>query len=322
VTYGGVYRLKHHLARTTKDVEVCRAVPDDVHKKMLDIVFGLQKRLIKKFKLSSSDDGPASTQDNPDSLSQKNIFKRGVSSQQTINTIFKKELREEVCQAIAYFFYNNAISFNVAKSDEFQMMFEMVAGHGLGFKPPSYHEIRVKYLKQQVKLAKEAIEEHKNHWKSFGCTIMTDEWTDKRRRTILNFLVNNPRGTVFLKFVDASQISKTAGKIYKMIDEIVEEVGEENFIQVVTNNAANYKAAGEELMKNRKKLYWTPCTAHCLDLMLEDFEKHIPIHKETIVSGKKITTYIYGRTSLISILQSFTNGKDLVRPAATRFATA
>jgi len=49
-------------------------------------------------------------------------------------------------------------------------------------------------------------------------------------------------------------------------------------------------------MQKRKKLYWTPCAAHCIDLMLEDFEKKIPLHHDTIANGKKITTYIYSRT--------------------------
>ena len=78
---------------------------------------------------------------------------------------------------------------------------------------------------------------------------MTDGWTDRRRRTILNFLVNSPKGTVFfLKSIDASDICETADKIFRMMDDVVEEVGEENVIQVVTDNAANYKAAGELLM--------------------------------------------------------------------------
>ena len=67
-----------------------------------------------------------------------------------------------------------------------------------------------------------------------------------------------------------------------MLDEVVDEVGEENVVQLVTNNAANYKLAGEMLMKKRKCLFWTPCAAHCLDLMLEDFEKKIKDHKCTI----------------------------------------
>jgi hypothetical protein len=151
---------------------------------------------------------------------------------------------------------------------------------------------------------------------------MTDGWMDKRRRTILNFLVNNPMGTMFLKSIDASDISKIADKVFKMMDDIVEEIGEENVVQVVTDNTANYEAAGEMLMEKRTKLYWTPCAAHCIDLMLEDLEKKPPIHKETIARGKKITTFIYSRTALIVLLHHFTKGIDLIRPATTRFATS
>jgi len=40
---------------------------------------------------------------------------------------------------------------------------------------------------------------------------------------------------------------KTAGKIFRMIDDVVEEVGEENVIRIVTNNIANCKTIGELL---------------------------------------------------------------------------
>jgi hypothetical protein len=81
------------------------------------------------------------------------------------------------------------------------------------------------------------LEEHKAVWKKTGCTIMTDGWTDRRRITILIFLVNSPKGIVFLKSIDASYITKTAVKIFKMMDEVVDEIGEENMVQVVTDNA-------------------------------------------------------------------------------------
>jgi len=107
-----------------------------------------------------------------------------------------------------------------------------------------------------------------------------------------------------------------------MLDDAVEFVGEENVVQVVTDNAANFKAAGELLMRKRERLYWTPCAAHCIDLIFEDFEKHLKVHEVTIQKGRRITTYIYGRTQLISILKKFTMGRDLIRPRMTRFATA
>ena len=129
--------------------------------------------------------------------------------------MFKKGLREEACQAIARFFYNNVIPFNVAKSEEFTAMFDLVSRHGLGFKPSSYHDIRVKYLKEEVTNTSLALQSHRDEWKKMGCTIMTDGWTDKKRKTIINFLVNSPKGTVFLKSIDASAISKTAEKVLR-----------------------------------------------------------------------------------------------------------
>ncbi|XLS43985.1 hypothetical protein HN51_000850 [Arachis hypogaea] len=75
-------------------------------------------------------------------------------------------------------------------------------------------------------------------------------------------------------------------------------------------------------MEKRKNLYWTPCAAPCIDLMLEDFEKKLALHKDTIAKGRRLTTYIYSRTSLIFLLQQYTKGRDLVRSGMTRFATS
>ena len=57
--------------------------------------------------------------------------------------------------------------------------------------------------------------------------------------------------------------------MFKYLDEMVEEIGEENVVQVITNNASNYVNPRTRLMEKRIRL-WTPCSAHCIDLMLED----------------------------------------------------
>lgn len=97
---------------------------------------------------------------------------------------------------------------------------------------------------------------------------------------------------------------------------------EENIVQLVTDNASNYKLAGEMLMDKRKTLFWTPCAAHCLDLILEDFEKKLKDHKVTIAKGKRITTYIYSRAQVLSWMRDFPKGRELIRPRPTRFATS
>jgi hypothetical protein len=114
-------------------------------------------------------------------------------------------------------------------------------------------------------------------------------------------------------------MSKTADKVFEMLDAIVERIREENIVQVVTDNGANYEATRQLLIEKRKSLFWRPCAAHCIDLILEDFEKKLEVHQVTIAKGRRITSYIYLRTILISML---TKGRDLIRPAVTRFATA
>jgi len=62
----------------------------------------------------------------------------------------KKDIIEEACWQIASFFYTSAIPFNCVKNPEFLKALELVAKHGPSFKPPYYHDIREKYLKQEV----------------------------------------------------------------------------------------------------------------------------------------------------------------------------
>ncbi|KAK4283016.1 hypothetical protein QN277_000020 [Acacia crassicarpa] len=286
VISAGVFRVKHHLAGTSKDVEPCILVPEEVKIEMLNLLVGAKQGKPSQIQeeVVSGATATATT-----TTSSSNIFKRSRSfAPVTLNTLLKKNLREEACLDICIAIYNNGIPFNFVNSDDFKKMYDSIAKHGPGFKPPSYHECRVKYLKQKYDVTMAVVEKHKALWKKIECIIMTDGWTDKRRRSIINFCVHSSMGIVFLKSIDASHITKTADKIFQMIDEVVVEVGEENIVQVVTDNATNYKAAGALLIEKRKQIYWTPCAAHCIDLMLEDLEKKIPLHKDTIFKGKKL----------------------------------
>ena len=110
---------------------------------------------------------------------------------------------------------------------------------------------------------------------------------------------------LFLSSIDTSHISKTSYKVFEILDAIVERIGEANVVQVIIDNAANYKAVGHLLMEKRKNLYWTPCATHCIDLILEDFEKKLEVHEVTIGKGRRITTYIYiQKLSLFPCLES------------------
>ena len=54
----------------------------------------------------------------------------------------------------------------------------MISRHGNAFKPPSYYDLRIKLLNQEVKSTNDALEKHIKESKTTDCTIMIDRWTD------------------------------------------------------------------------------------------------------------------------------------------------
>ena len=63
--------------------------------------------------------------------------------------MFKNKDREDIYLDICRFFYANALPFNLVKDPYFKTMLEFVSSFGKGLKPPSYHEVRVTYLKKR-----------------------------------------------------------------------------------------------------------------------------------------------------------------------------
>ena len=62
--------------------------------------------------------------------------------QETINQMVKKGLKEEVDALVVEVFYTSAIPFNVIRISEFAKMCEMIGKYGVGYKPPSYQDIK------------------------------------------------------------------------------------------------------------------------------------------------------------------------------------
>jgi hypothetical protein len=182
------------------------------------------------------------------------------------------------------------------------------------------HELREPLLHECVKDTCLMRSQHELAWKYYGCTLISDGWIDRRGHQLINFLVNSPAGTYFLKSVDASTEAHDATMLADLLEQNIVHIGKENVVQVVTDNGANYKAAGKLLMQWIPTLFWSPCAAHCLDLMLEDIEK-LKDFKKPITQAKRVTTFIYRHRRILSAMREKTSGMDLVTPATTRFAT-
>ncbi|CAH9076716.1 unnamed protein product [Cuscuta europaea] len=353
VTKGGITRFKQHLTGKHRNTRQCERIPADKKAELQALVLkesaaNLEKNVCEQtfrstYTVQQSGGSSANRVIGDDDVeiigSQSNAEGGGVTgpmdnfvyptkkrkketlTQTTIPSHMKKKERDEYAQSLCLWMYRNCIAFNVARDPLWKETLEKIGRFGAGFKAPTYHEVRETFLRKEVAKTDLVVSEHKKLWELDGCTIMSDGWQDKRHRTLVNFCVNSSKGTVFMKAVDASSYKKTGEALFKLFDEWIKEIGPQSVIQVVTDNAKNYGLAKRKIEQRYPHIFTTGCATHCLDLVLEDFSKKMPIVRRTVKTAQGITTYIYSHTLIHDLMKEFTKGRELVRPAATRFAT-
>ena len=82
-----------------------------------------------------------------------------------------------------------------------------IAGMRIEF--PSPYEIKNKFLEMEYKEVEAHVNQQREKWKTYGCTIMSNGWIGPTKLSIINFMVYSKGTRVFLKSIDASTISKT-----------------------------------------------------------------------------------------------------------------
>ncbi|XP_009368889.2 uncharacterized protein LOC103958368 [Pyrus x bretschneideri] len=349
---GSITRFKHHLGGISSGgMAICKKVPPNVKEQCIANIKGIKQRKKVSNELcrgveeesesmdmgvnttayygnssrgsgSGNESVPASQHSS--TLPPRSKGDRYVSLEAhraTLNTPFKKEERKQVCRKLAQWFYASAIPFNAANSDYYFQAMKAVSDFGPGFEAPTSHEYRTWMLKEEVDDVQRKMQDHVKAWKRYGCTIMLDGWSDGKSMCLINFLINSPQGTWFLKSVDASASIKNEDLLYGYLDDVIQEIGEENVVQVISDNASNYKNARAKLMERKEKLWWTQCAAHCIDLMLKDIAK-MKWFDDTLKHAKCVTKYLYGHQWVLALMRKFTNNTEILRPAVTRFATS
>ena len=103
----------------------------------------------------------------------------------------------------------------------FKPMLDAIAAIGLGYKDPTYYQLRVNLLKDAKKEVQLLVNSYHEASAKVGYTIMGDGWTNNRKRTLINFMVYYPQGISFVKSMDASDIVKDAINLFLLFDEII-----------------------------------------------------------------------------------------------------
>ncbi|KAF7832438.1 Glutathione S-transferase 1 [Senna tora] len=125
-------RFKHHLAGTRENVEACLNVSDEVRAKILEVIINTKENAEKKKRLRIDvGDDEANTGNAQSELGVINAFNKPKGSGAG------------------------------SRIGKFTKMLELVGKFEQGLKPPSYHEIREKYLNMEVNKIEEMLKEYK-----------------------------------------------------------------------------------------------------------------------------------------------------------------
>ncbi|XP_070043656.1 uncharacterized protein [Nicotiana tomentosiformis] len=355
ISSGGIYRQKAHLIGGDPNVASCPKVPSHVKedlKAFLHKKRELKTQLIHEQELYNLDDDDETEEgDDASSLppksqkrgrmqpmssscgstgktkgpmdcyfSQKSGDKEGKGGNPQIDA--KTILRDRAITMFARWMYDAGLPFNcVNYTDTFSAFIEAVGQYGPGMKPRTYHEVRWPYLKKEVAEVNKIVEEHKVKWNKFGCSIMMDKWTARNGKMIINILVNSPKGSLFLESIDASDSSTDSTKMYSLFKSIIDSIGAENVVQVVTDNASENVKADDLMSAGYPHIYWTPCAVHSINLIFGDIFQERPF-SSIFNQAIRVHSYIVQRPLLLNMMKRFTKQRSLVKPAKTKFATA
>ena len=112
---------------------------------------------------------------------------------------------------------------------------------------------------------------------------------------------------------------KTSQFIADEIERQLQVVGAENVIQVITDSASNCKGSWPMLTAKFPHLVCGPCTAHCLDLLLEDLAK-LDWIKTNCRKGRDIVNFISLHHKSLALYRTHSY-LQLLKPNDTRFCT-
>ncbi|GJX36114.1 putative ribonuclease H-like domain-containing protein [Tanacetum coccineum] len=214
----------------------------------------------------------------------------------------------------------NGIPFNVLRNPQFHEMVSAINKAPPGYKAPSSEKARTVLLDECARDVEKDLTSIQDTWFTQGVSIVSDGWSNVKHEPLINVLAVNSRGATFLHAKDFSGVKKTGEAIANYLLGAIEKIGPSHVLQVVTDNAENCKAAGKEIEKVYKHIFWSPCSVHTLNLIFKDFAKKFNWLEDVYNRGKMVVKFFLNHSQALAIFRD--NSKlELLKVAQTRFAS-
>jgi len=121
------------------------------------------------------------------------------------------------------------------------------------------------------------------HMEAKGVSICSEGWADAQKWPIINFTAVTENGLMFLNSVNAEREVKNKYYIAKKFEDCIREVGAQNVIQIIIDNASICKTAGAIVKSKYPQIFWTPCVVRTFNLALKNIcaAKNTEVNVET-----------------------------------------
>ncbi|XP_026403861.1 uncharacterized protein LOC113299129 isoform X2 [Papaver somniferum] len=345
-------RLKKHLAGTGGDVSPCIDVPENIKVQMRNSL-PMNREVLQLFKscsllkkTSDSSDSLEQSSNNVDESIQSNLLRKRKHSSiieysglehevevlqvvhypEILNKLKKEEEEEaeddsstQIQRCIGRFFFENSIDFNAANSASFKKMIHALGGRGsTTYKVPNCDDLKGCILEEELKAMREHVLEVVCSWRSTGCSILLDGWTDEKGRYMINFVIDCPRGPIYMKSVHFSDSVADVDAMVSLLSGVIEHIGVQNVVQIVTyTTGGSMEAVGKQMTEKYKSVFWTVCASHCIGLMLEEIGM-LRTGSRVLGKAKAITKFIYSHETVLKLMRKHTRGFNLVTSSRIR----
>ncbi|GBG60142.1 hypothetical protein CBR_g3385 [Chara braunii] len=187
---------------------------------------------------------------------------------------------------------------------------------------PSYHMVRTTLLDELDSEVQNCVRPLLDTTREHGCTIMTDGWTNIQGQTLCNYLVGTNLGAAYVATdvmhgkKDAIALATAWLKRVKSMDLKLSDI-----TTFVTGSAGVNVAAMEVFEKDKsvKHMFWIPCVAHVMNLILEDIGG-IDWVATRIAQARLVTRFFKRHGHAREVLEKLSK-KTLLLPAETGFGT-
>lgn len=136
--------------------------------------------------------------------------------------------------------------------------------------PPSRYQLSNKLLNEEYSAVMSKVNDAVA--KAPCLSLQSDGWTNIRGEGIINFMICTPK-PVFYKSVSTDTNRHTSEYIADQMLSVIDELGADKFLAVVSDNAANMKGSWKIIQQKYTHIFCYGCVAHGLNLLIGDICK-------------------------------------------------